>query len=167
MTFDEVIMAKALLLAKRAALNGEVPVGAVIVQTVDYIKDKGRLNQKDISKRIISCGINRREETNNSLKHAEIEAINKACKRLKRWRLFDCDIYVTLEPCPMCAGAIINSRINRVIFGANDYKSGACGSVINLFEQEFNHKPYVYSGIYEEECKSELRNFFEKLRKNR
>ena len=99
--------------------------------------------------------------------HAEIEAIEKACKRLKRWRLFDCDIYVTLEPCPMCAGAIINSRINRVIFGANDYKSGACGSVINLFEQGFNHKPYVYSGIYEKECKDELRSFFEKLRKNR
>lgn len=167
MTFDEVIMAKALLLARKAALNEEVPVGAVIVQTVDYIKDRGRLNQLETSKRIISCGVNRREGTNNALMHAEIEAIEKACKRLKRWRLFDCDIYVTLEPCPMCAGAIINSRINRVIFGANDYKSGACGSVINLFEQGFNHKPYVYSGIYEKECKDELISFFEKLRKNR
>lgn len=165
MNFDNIMMTKSILLAQKAALMNEVPVGAIIVQTRDFRKDKGRLNQDNKSKIIISCGVNRREKSKNALMHAEIEAIDKACKRLGRWRLFDCDMYVTLEPCPMCAGAIINSRINRLIFGAFDYKAGACGSVINLFENKFNHKPLVTSGLLEDQCKNELTKFFKSLRK--
>ncbi|MDO4743188.1 MAG: nucleoside deaminase, partial [bacterium] len=123
-------MVEAINLAKRAAQLGEIPVGAVVV------KD----NQ------IVSIGTNRRELDKNAIGHAEIEAIEAACKKLGGWRLSGCDLYVTLEPCPMCAGAIINSRIRRVYFGAFDKKAGACGSVINLFDCCFNHKPEVYSG---------------------
>lgn len=128
--------------------EGEVPVGAVVVH----------------NGKIISEGRNRRENTKNALNHAEIEAIDGACRALGGWRLFGCDLYVTLEPCPMCAGAIINSRIERVIFGAFDKKAGSCGSVVNLFELPYNHKPEIISGVCEEECSSVLSEFFKQLR---
>ncbi|HHW45360.1 MAG TPA: nucleoside deaminase [Clostridiales bacterium] len=134
--------------ARIAAENGEVPVGAVIV------KDG----------KVISSGRNRRETENNALYHAEIEAIDKACKALKSWRLTGCDLYVTLEPCPMCAGAIINARISRVIIGALDPKAGCCGSVIDMFIMPFNHEPKTIKGICADECASLLTGFFENLR---
>lgn len=145
---NEMFMLKALSLAKKAALEDEVPVGAVVVY----------------KNRIISCGQNRREYGKNALFHAELEAIYKACKYLNRWRLFDCDLYVTLEPCPMCAGAIINSRIDRVYFGAYDKKAGACGTMINLFDKGLNHNPEIIGGVLENECAKELSDFFLKLR---
>ncbi len=141
-------MSVALELAKQAAELGEVPVGAVIV------KDG----------KIISRGINRRETAGNSLAHAEIEAINGACNVLGGWRLDGCELYVTLEPCPMCAGAIINARIDRVIYGAADAKAGSVGSVFDMFELPYNHHPRVKSGALCEECSKLLSEFFEKLR---
>ena len=110
--------------------------------------------------------MNRRESENNALGHAEIEAISNACKSLGKWRLDDCELYVTLEPCPMCAGAIINSRIKKVIFGAFDKKAGSCSheSVIDLFSLPYNHRPEVWAGIMEKECSEVLTNFFENLR---
>lgn len=143
-------MSLAIQEAKKSELELEVPVGAVIVHK----------NQ------IISRGRNRRENLKNSLLHAEIEAIYIACKKLDSWRLLDCSIYVTLEPCAMCAGAIINSRIGKLCYGAHDPKSGSCGSVINLFDLPYNHKPEVISGVLEKECSELLSNFFKKLRKN-
>lgn len=151
MTQDEYFMKFALDNAKIAELQGEVPVGAIIV------KDS----------KIISQGQNRREYGKNALYHAEIEAINSACKLLGGWRLYNCEIFVTLEPCPMCTGAIINSRIKRVVFGAYDKKSGACGSVINLFNYPFNHNPQVVGGIMEKDCSNILSNFFTNLRKSK
>lgn len=151
MTQDEYFMKFALDNAKIAELQGEVPVGAIIV------KDS----------KIISQGQNRRENGKNALYHAEIEAINSACKLLGGWRLYNCEIFVTLEPCPMCTGAIINSRIKRVVFGAYDKKSGACGSVINLFNYPFNHNPKVVGGIMEKDCSNILSNFFTNLRKSK
>lgn len=148
MNNNEYFMKKALILAKLAAKEEEVPVGAVIV------KDG----------KIIATGRNRREAKKNALYHAEIEAIDKACKVLGGWRLCLCEIYVTLEPCPMCAGAIINSRLKRVVFGATDPKSGSVGSVINLFEMPYNHKPEVISGVLEEPCSKILSNFFKRRR---
>ncbi len=145
---EKIFMQEALKLAKEAAFYGEVPVGAVIVKNEE----------------IIATGRNRRELGKNSLYHAEIEAINNACKFLNEWRLCDCDLYVTLEPCPMCAGAIINARIRRLVYGAKDKKAGSCGSILNLFDFPYNHKPEVVSGILEEECSEELKNFFKKLR---
>ena len=145
---DEKYMDLALTLAKEAAAEGEVPVGAVIV------KDD----------RVIGTGRNRREISKNALAHAEIEAINNACKTLGGWRLHGCDLYVTLEPCPMCTGAIINARLNRVIFGAFDEKAGSCGSVIDLTELPYNHKPEIVSGVKKEECARELSSFFKTLR---
>lgn len=142
-------MKKALERAKKAASKGEVPIGCVIV------KDG----------RIIASGYNKREEKKNSLLHAEMVAINSACKKLDAWRLCDCTLYVTLEPCPMCAGAIINSRIKRVVFGASDPKAGAFGSVVNLNEYPFNHKCLISSGVLGEECAAILSAFFRKLRK--
>lgn len=142
-------MRLALEQAHLAGLSGEVPVGAVVVQNGG----------------IISAGYNKREGLQNALMHAEIEAINGACRELNTWRLSDCALFVTLEPCPMCAGAIINSRIKTVVIGANDAKAGACGSVIDLFACPFNHRPEVISGILEGECASLLKDFFEKLRK--
>ncbi|MBP5303849.1 MAG: nucleoside deaminase, partial [Clostridia bacterium] len=124
---DEKYMDLALNLAREAAQEGEVPVGAVIV--------KGDA--------VVGTGRNRREMNKNALAHAEIEAIDNACKMLGGWRLHGCDLYVTLEPCPMCTGAIINSRIDRVIFGASDEKAGSCGSVIDLTELPYNHKPEI------------------------
>ena len=137
--------------AKEAAENGEVPVGAVIV------KDG----------KIISAARNRREEKQNALSHAEIEAINAACKILNTWRLDECDLYVTLEPCPMCAGAIINARIRTLIFGAYDYKVGSIDSVVRLCDYPYNHKPEIYGGIMEDECLSVLRYFFKGVRDER
>jgi tRNA(adenine34) deaminase len=147
----EDFMKEALLLAKESAKEGEVPVGAVVV----------------CDGKIVGTGRNRRETEKNALCHAEIEAINNACKNLGGWRLFKCDLYVTLEPCPMCAGAIINSRIKNVYFGASDYKNGACGSVVNLFQLDFNHKPNFESGILETECSEILTRFFKNLREKK
>lgn len=142
-------MDQAIELAKEAANEGEVPVGAVVV----------------IDGRIVGRGRNRRETDKNALAHAEIEAINEACRTLGGWRLWQCDMYVTLEPCPMCTGAIINSRIKRLVYGASDSKAGSCGSVVNLFSLPYNHKPEVVSGLKQEECAALLSDFFKKLRK--
>lgn len=142
-------MKEALKEAKKAAEKLEVPVGAVIVH-----KDK-----------IIAKGRNRRETSKNALFHAEIEAINNACKKLNSWRLLDCTLYVTLEPCPMCAGAIINSRISEVVYGASDPKAGSCGSVTDLFSLPYNHKPIITGGILKDECAKILTEFFKNLRK--
>ena len=147
----EQFMKYALEEAEEAKAIGEVPVGAVIVRSGE----------------IISRGHNKRETQNNSLCHAEIEAIHLACKSMNSWRLSDCDLYVTLEPCPMCTGAIINSRIKRVIFGAKDPKAGSCGSVINLFELPYNHRPQIIGGVFEGECSELLSEFFKNLRKNK
>lgn len=142
-------MEKAIEEAKKAEKIGEVPIGAVIVKNEE----------------IIATGYNKRETRQNALLHAEIEAINNACEKLGSWRLSNCDLYVTLEPCPMCAGAIINARIKRLIFGAKDQKAGSCGSIINLFELGYNHRPEIISGIMEETCSNLLSEFFKKLRK--
>ena len=141
-------MKEALILAKEAAEEGEVPVGCVIVRG-DTIVGRGR---------------NRREKDKSALAHAETEAIADACANLGGWRLWDCTLYVTLEPCPMCAGAIINARIPRVVWGASDAKCGACGSVCDLFSMEFNHHPQAVSGVLEEECAALLQQFFRDLR---
>lgn len=148
MNSDALFMKEALLCAQASAENGEVPVGAVVV------KDG----------QIISRGHNRRETGKNALYHAELEAIDGACKALGGWRLWQCELYVTLEPCPMCAGAIINARIKRVVFGARDQKAGSCGSVVNLFELPYNHRPQLSGGVLEDECAAVLREFFQKLR---
>lgn len=141
-------MKRAIELACQAADNGEVPVGAVIV------KDG----------KIIAEGRNMRELKQNALSHAEIEAINNACKALGSWRLDQCDMYVTLEPCPMCAGAIINSRIKTLVFGAYDKNAGSIDSVVNLCDYPYNHKPEIYGGICEDECLAVLKEFFNNLR---
>lgn len=143
-------MLEAIKLAKIASSEGEVPVGAVIV------KDG----------KIIAKGRNEREKKQNALSHAEIEAINNACNALGSWRLDGCEMYVTLEPCPMCAGAIINSRIKTLVFGAYDSKMGSIDSVVNLCDYPYNHKVEVYGGICEDECLSVLQEFFKDLRKN-
>lgn len=135
--------------AKKARSIGEVPVGAVIV----------------FENKIIGSGYNKRETSKNALSHAEIEAINEACKTLGSWRLLNCDLYVTLEPCPMCIGAIINSRIKKVVFGCADPKSGSCGSLINLTDLPYNHRPEIVSGIMKDECSTLLSDFFKNLRK--
>lgn len=141
-------MQEALKLAQEAAAEGEVPVGCVIVRG-DEIVGRGR---------------NRRETDKTALAHAELEAIGQACARLGGWRLWECTLYVTLEPCPMCAGAIINARIPRVVYGASDQKCGACGGVCDLFNMAFNHHPTVEKGVMEVECKSLLQDFFKQLR---
>jgi tRNA(adenine34) deaminase len=151
MVTHEDFMKEALKLAEISESEGEVPVGAVVVCDGE----------------IVGTGRNRRETEKNALCHAEIEAINNACKKLGGWRLFKCDLYVTLEPCPMCAGAIINSRIKNVYFGASDYKNGACGSVVNLFNLDFNHKPSYEKGVLETECGEILTRFFKKLRQKK
>lgn len=134
--------------AQKAARIGEVPVGAVIVKGND----------------IISAAYNQRETQKSAMYHAEVNAINSACSALSGWRLWQCELYVTLEPCPMCAGAIINARIPRVVFGAYDPKAGSCGSVVDLFSLPYNHKPEVVGGVLEEECAAMLRDFFRSLR---
>lgn len=146
-------MERALELAQEAFDEGEVPVGAVVVK-----KSTGE---------IIGEGRNRRENDKNALAHAELFAIDEACKKLGGWRLPDCAIYVTLEPCPMCCGAIINSRIDDVYFGAYDYKSGSAESVQKMFNLPYNHKPTVYGGISECECSEKLTDFFKMLREKR
>ena len=145
---DREYMEQALALAREAAVEEEVPVGCVIV-----CRD-----------RIVGRGRNRRERDKTALGHAEIEAIGEACKTLGGWRLWECTMYVTLEPCPMCAGAIINARIPRVVVGAKDEKCGACGSVCDLFGMEFNHHPQVEFGLLEEESRQLLSDFFQDLR---
>ena len=142
-------MAQALLLAREAAAAGEVPVGCVIVRDGE----------------IVGRGRNRREEKQSTLSHAEMEAIMQANDVLGSWRLDDCALYVTLEPCPMCAGAIINARIPRVYYGARDSAMGACGGVLNLFMEDFPHKPALVGGIMEEPCRQILADFFRDLRK--
>ncbi len=149
MNKDNIFMKKAIKLAKISQSENEVPVGAIIVK----------------NNIIIGTGRNRREFQKNALYHAEIEAINSACKFLNSWRLCECDMYVTLEPCPMCAGAIINSRIAKIIFGAYDFKSGVFGSILNLCDYPFNHKPVIKGGILLEESSELLSNFFKNLRK--
>ena len=144
-------MSAALELAKLSAQEGEVPVGAVIVRNGE----------------IVSTGRNRRESDKNATVHAELQAIDRACAALGGWRLWECELYVTMEPCPMCAGAIINSRIKRVVFGAYDSKAGSCGSVVNLFDLPYNHKPELTGGYMEEECSSVLTEFFRELRENK
>ena len=141
-------MDAALELAREAMAEGEVPVGCVIVR----------------DGQIVGRGRNRRETEKTALGHAEIEAIGDACKNLGGWRLWDCTLYVTLEPCPMCAGAIVNARIPRVVYGASDAKNGACGSVCDLFSMEFNHRPQVEKGLQEEACGELLTEFFQQLR---
>lgn len=141
-------MKAALKLAHRAAAEGEVPVGAVVV----------------CDGKIVGRGRNRRETKKNALHHAEIEAIEKACKKLGGWRLHRCDLYVTLEPCPMCAGAIINARIPVVVYGAKEPNFGSCGSVLNLFEERYGHHPAIYGGVLADDCADALRAFFGGLR---
>lgn len=141
-------MLRAIELAQLAALEGEVPVGAVVVKDNE----------------IVGEGRNRRELGKNALYHAEIEAIDNACKRLGGWRLWQCDLYVTLEPCPMCAGAIINSRIKTVYYGAYDKKAGSFGSVIDFNTVPYNHKPEIVSGLMEQACSELLTDFFKNLR---
>ena len=145
---DEQYMKEALILAEEAAAEGEVPVGCVIVW----------------DGRIVGRGRNRRQTQKTALGHAEIEAIADACKTLGGWRLWKATMYVTLEPCPMCAGAIINARIPKVVIGAKDPKGGACGSVCDLFSMEFNHHPQVQWGVMEDQCQQLLATFFQQLR---
>ena len=144
----EKYMRMALELAAQAEGDGDVPVGCVIV------KDG----------QVIGRGRNRREERGDATAHAEVEAIRDACARTGSWRLTDCTLYVTLEPCPMCAGAIINSRIHTLRYGTRDDKAGCCGSVLNLFEERFNHHPRIYQGPLKEECEGQLQDFFRGLR---
>ncbi|OUQ76878.1 nucleoside deaminase [Flavonifractor sp. An100] len=141
-------MKEALALARQAAAEGDVPVGCVIVRDGE----------------IIGRGRNRREERGDATAHAELEAIREACGRVGSWRLSGCTLYVTLEPCPMCAGGIINARIDTVRYGAREEKSGCCASVLNLFEERFNHRPRIYQGPLAEECRQLLQEFFEGLR---
>lgn len=141
-------MREALALARKAAEMGEVPVGCVIAR----------------GQEIVGRGYNRRETDKSALAHAEIQAIDQACRTLGGWRLWECTLYVTLEPCAMCAGAILNARIPRVVYGAGDRKFGACGSVCSLFSMDFNHHPQVEAGLLEEESKALLQDFFRNLR---
>ena len=143
-------MQEALALAREAAAAGEVPVGCVIVR-------RGA---------IVGRGRNRREERQAVSSHAEMEAMAQANTVLGTWRLDDCELYVTLEPCPMCAGAILNARIPRVYYGARDEAFGACGGVLNLFMEEFPHRPALVGGILAEDCRAVLAEFFASLRKD-
>ena len=145
---DQRYMEEALVLAREAAADGEVPVGCVIVR-------KGE---------IVGRGKNHRETGRTALGHAEIQAISEACRNLGGWRLWECTLYVTLEPCPMCAGAIINARIPRVVYGAGDAKAGSCGSVCDLFALDYNHRPEVTRGVLAEEASALLTEFFQNLR---
>ena len=141
-------MREALSLAREAAQEGEVPVGCVIVKDGE----------------IIGRGRNRREELQRTSSHAEMEAIAQANERLRSWRLDGCTLYVTLEPCPMCAGAIINARIPVVVYGAKEPNFGSCGSVLNLFEERYGHHPAIYGGVLADDCADALRAFFGGLR---
>lgn len=147
----EYYMEEALTLAREAAAAGEVPVGCVIVW----------------NGQIVGRGRNRREEKHATASHAEMEAIAQANETLGTWRLDECELYVTLEPCPMCAGAILNARIRRVWYGARDAAMGACGGVVNLFMEEFPNRPALVGGILEEECRQVLADFFAALREQK
>lgn len=144
-------MKRAIELAKISEAEGEALIGAVVVK--DGV--------------IVGEGRNRRELGKNALYHAEIEAIDNACKALGGWRLWQCELYVTLEPCPMCAGAIVNSRIKKVTFGAYDKKAGSFSSVINFNDLPYNHKPEIIGGVNEDECSTLLTEFFKKLRQKK
>ena len=144
----ETYMRRAFALAAQAAADGDVPVGCVIVRDGE----------------IVGEGRNRREADGDATAHAEMEAIRMACEKTGSWRLHGCTLYVTLEPCPMCAGGIINARIDAVRYAAREEKSGCCGSVLDLFWEGFNHRPQVFRGPLEEECEALLRDFFEQLR---
>lgn len=148
-TRDEAMMRLALEQAAIAASLGEVPVGAVVCK----------------GEEIVAVAYNRRELDKNALAHAELLAMDAACKRLGGWRLHECDLYVTLEPCPMCAGAIVNARIRRVVFGAYDPKAGCFGSVTDFRELPFNHRPEVTGGVLRDDCAAILKEFFAQLRK--
>ena len=145
----ERFMNMALELAREAALAGEVPVGCVVVRDGT----------------VVGAGRNRKEEGGNPLRHAEMVAIEAACAAVGDWRLSDCTLYVTLEPCPMCAGAILNARLGTVVYGASDPAFGACGGVMNLFEEAFGHRPRLYGGVLGDICAEALRDFFGGLRK--
>ncbi len=145
---DSFYMAQALALAREAGAEGEVPVGCVIVR----------------GEEIVGRGRNRREGDKSALAHAELEAIRQANQTLGGWRLWECTLYVTLEPCPMCAGAIINARIPRVVYGASDSKFGACRSVCSLFDMAFNHHPTVEAGVMEQQAQALMQDFFRNLR---
>ncbi len=145
-------MTEAIKEAKKAEQENEVPIGAVIV--------KGG--------KVIARARNTKNKTSNSINHAEILALNKAMKKLNDWHLSDCDLFVTLEPCPMCAGACINARVGRVIYGASDPKAGCCGTLYDLCcDKRFNHNPMVISGVCEEECGRMLSNFFKNIREGK
>ena len=148
---DEKFMREALALAQAAADEGEVPVGCVVVR----------------GEEIVGRGRNRRESVKSALAHAEIEAIAEACRNLGGWRLWQCTLYVTLEPCPMCAGAIINARLPRVVYGAKEPTNGCCGSAVDLFMLPCSQKPELVPGVLEEECSAMLRAFFRRLREKR
>ena len=148
---DEGFMREALALAQAAADEGEVPVGCVVVRDGE----------------IVGRGRNRRESAKSALAHAEIEAIAEACRTLGGWRLWQCTLYVTLEPCPMCAGAIINARLPRVVYGAKEPVNGCCGSAVDLFMLPCSQKPEIVQGVLEKECAAELSAFFRKLREKR
>ena len=148
---DEKYMLLALEEAKKAAEKGEVPIGAVIVRRGD----------------VIATAHNGRETTFDATAHAETSAIRAACQKLQGWHLTDCTLYVTLEPCPMCAGAIINSRIDKVVFGAYDNREGSFGSLINLASYPYSSRPEIVGGVMEKECKEVLSEFFKKMRKNK
>ena len=144
----EYFMSQALELAREAQADGDVPVGCVIVRDGE----------------IIGRGRNRREANGDATAHAELDAIRDASARTGSWRLHGCTLYVTLEPCPMCAGGIINARVDEIRYGARDEKAGCCGSVLNLFEERFNHHPRIYQGPLIRECEEILQRFFENLR---
>ena len=148
---DFELMGAALDEARKAAALGEVPVGAVVAR----------------NGQIVAAAHNTRETEKNALHHAELLAIDAACKALGGWRLWECELFVTLEPCPMCAGAIINARLSRVVQGTADPKAGSCGSVVNLFALPYNHRPVLVTGVLEEECAAELTGFFQRLRRER
>lgn len=153
MNNDEIYMRLAMEQAQIAADKGEVPVGAVIIRS-----DSGE---------VVAVGHNTRETSKNALCHAELDAINNCCQKLGGWRLPRCTMYVTLEPCPMCAGAIVNSRIDRVVFGAKDPKAGAYGSVFDMCSYPLNHIPEVVGGVLGAECADQLSSFFKILRKKK
>ena len=148
---DYELMGAALAEAERAAALGEVPVGAVVARRGE----------------IVAAAHNTRESERNATHHAELLAIDRACRALGGWRLWECELFVTLEPCPMCAGAIVNSRIRRVVYGAADPKAGCCGSVTDLFALPFNHRPAVERGLRAEEASALLAGFFARLRAER
>ena len=141
-------MDEALSLAREAGEAGEVPVGCVVVR----------------DGAVIGRGRNRREESSSALAHAELEAIGEACKALGDWRLSDCALYVTREPCPMCAGAILNARLPVVVYGLREGRTGAMGSVLDLFMEDFGFRPKVYGGVRQAECETLMKDFFSRLR---